>query len=79
MDAFVRTVPYDEATGRLRELYDADLAKLGYIPNYRKMISQRPEVLEAWRQLESQVRSTMPARHYELITEVAAACSRCTY
>jgi uncharacterized peroxidase-related enzyme len=70
---FVETVPEGAATGELAELYDADRAALGHVPNYAKAFSLRPGVYAAWRRLSAEIRSAMDPRRYELAT-VAAAC-----
>ncbi|HKF42782.1 MAG TPA: hypothetical protein VKG01_06770 [Thermoanaerobaculia bacterium] len=77
--AFIETIPPEKATGLLAELYDQDLRKHGFVPNYSQAWSLRPEVLEAWRRLLAAIRSKMDARRYELATIIAAARLRCTY
>ena len=77
--AFIRTIPPDEATGALKELYLQDVRKQGFVPNYSQAWSLRPEVLAAWRQLLTAIRAKMDPRRYELATLVAAARLRCTY
>ena len=77
--AFIETIPPEEAVGLLRELYEQDLQKHGFVPNYSRAWSLRPEVLAAWRQLLAAIRSHMDARRYELVTFIAAARLRCTY
>ena len=77
--AFIETIPPEKAVGVLRELYEQDLQKHGFVPNYSRAWSLRPEVLAAWRQLLAAIRSHMDARRYELVTLIAAARLRCTY
>lgn len=77
--AFIKTIPPEEAEGLLSELYAADVKKHGFVPNYSRAWSLRPEVLAAWRQLLASIRSNMDARRYELATTIAAARLRCTY
>ena len=77
--AFIVTVTEDEATGPLRELYDADLAGQGYIANYTRLFSARPEVYTAWRALIGAIRSHMKLRRYELVTFAAATALQCSY
>ena len=76
---FIHTVPAEQATDKLQELYVDDLHNLGYIANYTKAMSLRPEVILAWRQLIGTIRSRMRLRRYELVTFAAAAALRCTY
>jgi uncharacterized peroxidase-related enzyme len=77
--AFIQTVPAEQATDKLQELYNDDLKNLGYIANYTKAMSLRPEVIMAWRNLIGTIRSKMRLRRYELVTIAAASALRCTY
>ena len=75
----IRTVPPEEATGTLKEIYEEQIQKLGYIPNYHKIFSLRPEVSLAWRNLQNTIRSKMRLRRFELVTFVAALALKCRY
>ena len=77
--AFIHTVSVEEATDKLQELYGDDLKSLGYVANYTKAMSLRPEVIAAWRQLMGTIRSKMRLRRYELVTFAVAGALRCTY
>jgi hypothetical protein len=76
---YIRTVPPEEATGILKEIYAEQLQKIGYIPNYHKLFSLRPEVSLAWRNLQSTIRSKMRLRRFELVTFAAALALKCNY
>ena len=76
---FIETIPPEKASGRLATLYEEDVRKHGFVPNYSRAWSLRPEALAAWRTLLSAIRANMDARRYELVTTVAAARLRCTY
>jgi hypothetical protein len=76
---FVRTIPPQEATGLLKELYDRDVAKHGFVPDWSRAFSLAPEVLAAWRQLLSAIRSRMDPRRYGLVTLIAASRLKCAY
>lgn len=56
---YIRTVPPEEASGTLREMYDQDVAGSGYIANYTRAMSLRPEVIAAWSNLSKAIRSNM--------------------
>lgn len=77
--AYIQTIGPEDAQGLLKELYERDQASLGYIPNYTRVMSLRPDVNAAWRAFISAIRSHMDLRRYELVTLVAAARLRCTY
>jgi alkylhydroperoxidase/carboxymuconolactone decarboxylase family protein YurZ len=77
--SYIQTVPHEEASGLLREFYEADLAANGFIPNYARAFSLRPEVYQAWRLLISSIKGNMDLRRYELVTIAAASKLRCSY
>lgn len=77
--SYIQTVPHEEASGLLLELYEADLAANGFIPNYARAFSLRPEVYQAWRTLISSIKGNMDLRRYELVTIAAASKLRCSY
>lgn len=77
--AFIKTLSAEEAQGAVRELYDTAEQNSGYIPNYLKLFSHRPEVYRAWQQLGSAIRANMTLRRYELVTLAAARELQGTY
>jgi hypothetical protein len=76
---FIRTIPPEEATGLLKDLYERDVAKHGFVPDWSRAFSLRPEALAAWRELLAGIRARMDDRRYELVTLIAAARLRCAY
>lgn len=77
--AFIHTVPPEEATGELRELYDQDVKYQGYVANHTQALSLRPKAIAAWRNLTRTIRANMNMRRFELVTVAAAVSLRCTY
>ena len=77
--AFIRTVPEEQAAWQLGEIYEADHTRHGYVPNYTKVLSIRPDIMDAYRQLAKVIRGGMDLRRYELITVAVAARLRCSY
>jgi uncharacterized peroxidase-related enzyme len=76
---FIKTVPVVEATGDVRRMYEEQGARLGYVPNYAKAFSLRPQVMDGWAHLLKSIRSTMDERRYELVTLAAARALRSSY
>jgi uncharacterized peroxidase-related enzyme len=76
---FIATVDPEAASGAVREIYEADRARLGYVPNFTRLFSVRPEVYKAWGALVASIRDDMDLRRYELATIAAAAAMRCSY
>ena len=52
---------------------------MGYLPNYAKVFSLRPEVMNAWANLISTVRGNIDRRRFELVTFAAAHEAGNTY
>jgi uncharacterized peroxidase-related enzyme len=77
--SFIRTIPEEEATAAVQEMYDKNLVAPGYIPNYTKLFSHRPEVMAGWTALLSIIRGNMDMRRYELVTLAAARALRSSY
>jgi uncharacterized peroxidase-related enzyme len=77
--AFIETVAVDQATGDVRAMYEHYQANLGYVPNYAKVFSQRPQVMDGWNNLLASIRSHLDLHRYELITLAAAGALRSSY
>jgi uncharacterized peroxidase-related enzyme len=77
--AFIRTIPVDEATGDVRAMYERTQASVGYVPNYAKVFSHRPQVMAAWSALLASIRGNLDPRQYELITLAAARAMQSSY
>lgn len=76
---FLRSIDPEQAAGEARALFEKDLEKKGYISNYTRAYSLRPEVLEAWRALQGAIRKNMRLRRYELATFASALALHCSY
>jgi len=76
---YIRTIPAEEATGKLKEIYDGEMKTQGFISNGTFTFSLRPEAFEAWEHLLKTVRSKMRLRRYELVTIATAGAIHCTY
>src|SRR5947208_7031855 len=76
---FIETVPEASASGEVAEVYEADRAAFGELPNFTRAFSQRPAVYAAWRQLNGAIKAGMDLRRYELATLAAARRLRSSY
>ena len=76
---YLRTVPPEEATGEVKAMYDNDLAQQGYVANYTRAFSVRPDVEKGWLALKDAITSGMDSRLYELATVAAATAIRSSY
>lgn len=77
--ALIDTVSEAEAQGDVARMFKQNRAAKGYIPNYVKAFSHRPQVMEAWANLLGSVRSTLDTRRYELVTLAAARALKSSY
>jgi len=76
---FIETVPEEQASGAIAEMYATDEEAFGYLPNFTRAFSLRPAAYAAWRQLNGAVKSSMDLRRYELVTVAAARRLRSSY
>lgn len=76
---YIRTISPHEAHGDVRAMYERQRAHYGYVPNYARVFSHRPDVLKRWAALLSEIRRPLDARRFELVTLAAAQALRNTY
>jgi uncharacterized peroxidase-related enzyme len=77
--AFIHTIGVAEAAGDVRAMYERTQGALGYVPNYAKVFSLRPDVMDGWVSLLGSVRRHLDPRRYELVTLAAARALRSSY
>lgn len=70
--SIVKTVPEEEATGLVAELYAEDVEDLGYVPSHSRVMSLNPEAVRGFEQLIRAIAIPMGKRRYELVTLAAA-------
>lgn len=70
--SFIETTPLQEAEGDVREMYERQQGAWGYVPNYAKSFSHRPEVMARWGKLLAEIRRPLDDRTFELVTVSAA-------
>jgi uncharacterized peroxidase-related enzyme len=76
---FVKTVPVEDAAGDVRAMYAQTQTTLGFVANYAKAFSHRPDVYRAWQGLLGAIRGHLDPRRYELVTLAAARAMRSSY
>src|SRR6266513_1954220 len=77
--SYLQTVPTDSAAGDVKTMYDEDLASQGYVANYTRAFSLRPDVLRAWLGMKNAITADMDPRLYELVTVATATAIRSSY
>ncbi len=70
--SYIDTISLEEATGDVREMYERQQGAWGYVPNYAKSFSHRPEVMARWGKLLAELQRPMDKRRLEMITFAAA-------
>jgi len=70
--SFIETIAPEAADDTVAAMYRRQQAAWGYIPNYAKVFSLRPEVLTRWGQLLAEIKRPLDKRRFELVTFVAA-------
>ena len=58
---------------------EANRAPAGHIPNFVRTFAARPEVYQAWAQLNGAIKAGMDLRRYELATLAAATALKSSY
>jgi uncharacterized peroxidase-related enzyme len=81
--AWIRTVPPEEATGLLRQIYDAAVRRAGRVYNVVRLQSLRPKVLDASMQLYLELMhapgGALTRAQREMIAVVVSATNGCHY
>jgi uncharacterized peroxidase-related enzyme len=75
---FIDTIPVHQAHGAVRELYARQQSHFGYVPNYAKAFSCRPELMKYWAAMQAEIRRHVDRRRFELVTFAAAHSLRNT-
>jgi uncharacterized peroxidase-related enzyme len=76
---FIKTISEEEATGAAAEAYEEDREDKGYVANYTRLFGYRPDVYEAWGELNRSIKTAMGRRRYELATLAAARTLKSSY
>jgi uncharacterized peroxidase-related enzyme len=77
--AFIATVAPQDADGEVRAMYAQQQGKYGYVPNYAKVFSHRPQIMALWADLLAGIRRNIEPRRFELVTTAAAQALRNSY
>ena len=68
--SFVETIRAADATGEVRAMYERQQRSWGYVPNYAKVFSLRPDVLAAWANLIATIRAPVDRRTFDFYHNV---------
>ena len=70
--SYVNTVSPKDAQGAVLEMYERQQKHWGYVPNYARIFSHRPDVMDRWGRLLAEIRRPLDDRTFELVTFAAA-------
>jgi uncharacterized peroxidase-related enzyme len=76
--AFIESIPDSEINDEVRAMYARQASFWGFVPNYAKVFSHRPEIMGLWAQLQAGIKRHMDKRRFELITFAASYTLRST-
>ena len=76
--SFIETIPEQHADNEVRAMYERQSSFYGYLPNYARVFSHRPEIMKLWADLQNGVRKHMDRRRFEIVTFIAAHTLRST-
>ncbi|XKE46983.1 carboxymuconolactone decarboxylase family protein [Halomonas organivorans] len=77
--SYIATIDPERADGEVLAMYRRQQAHFGYLPNYARAFSHRPEVMAAWANLQATIRRHVAPRRFELVTLAAARALGNTY
>ena len=73
---FIQEAKVDDRTSAI---YARQERAFGYLSNYAKLFSHRPEVIDLWSELQNGLRAHMDERLFELVTLAAALALKSSY
>jgi alkylhydroperoxidase family enzyme len=70
--SFINTISPSDASDETQAMYLWQQKDYGYVPNYAKVFSHRPEIMSLWAGLQRGIRKNINDRDFELTTLAAA-------
>lgn len=77
--SFLRTIDHESAPDDVAAIYERDIGRMGYLPNYTRIFSLHPDAYLAWRGLVGAISRPMEKLRFELATIGAAGKLRSSY
>ena len=75
----IDTIAPAQAEGEVRNMYLRQQQGWGFIPNYARVFSHRPGVMQAWADLQHTICENIDEKSYELVTLAAAQSLNSSY
>lgn len=73
---FIEVIEMQAAGEDTRAMYAAETAHWGMVPDYTRLFCYRPEVMQAWGNLQQVIKTHVDRRTFELVTYAAATAIR---
>jgi len=70
--AFIETTPPNDTRDVARAMLERQQKHYGYVPNYAKVFTDRPDILNLWADLLAGIRRHIDPRRFELVTFAAS-------
>jgi uncharacterized peroxidase-related enzyme len=70
--SFINTISPAAARDKVRAMYAREQEDWGYVPDYAKVFCHRPEVMDRWGDLLTEIRRPLDSRRMEIATFAAA-------
>jgi uncharacterized peroxidase-related enzyme len=77
--AFIETTAPHDTKGKARATLLRQQRRYGYVPNYAKVFTDRPDIMDLWADLLAGIRGHVESRRFELVTFAAALELRNSY
>ncbi|RTR06569.1 carboxymuconolactone decarboxylase family protein [Halomonas nitroreducens] len=77
--SYIETIVPEAAEGEVLAMYQRQQAHFGYLPNYARVFSHRPDVMASWASLLATIRRHVAPRRFELVTLATARALGNTY
>lgn len=77
--AFIQTTAPSDTTGLAREMLERQQRSWGFVPNYAKVFSDRPDIMNLWADLLAGIRRHVDPRRFELVTFAASRALKSSY
>jgi uncharacterized peroxidase-related enzyme len=77
--SFIATVPVEQCSGLVKKMYSKQQASWGFVPNYAKVFSQRPELMKAWAVLLRCLEESVDEQTFNLVTLAASQALGSSY
>jgi hypothetical protein len=78
----VKTIPYEDSQGDLRETYDRMIKSRGFIPNVQAVSSLKPNIMQTLVEHAASVmfgESGVSGAEREMVASVVSATNKCQY